>query len=64
MLLFVQANYLLSKPATSLGELDAAQDNLRRFCEEYQRLYGKAEITRNMHLHMRLKQAREFVVKG
>ncbi|KAL1929825.1 hypothetical protein VTP01DRAFT_979 [Rhizomucor pusillus] len=41
----VEANYILPKPSISLDEVDAAHESLRQFCEGYEALYGKEEIT-------------------
>ncbi|KAL1925882.1 hypothetical protein VTP01DRAFT_7272 [Rhizomucor pusillus] len=46
----LEGNYLLSMPSISLKDLDDAHEYLRQFCEQYDRLYGKEEITLNMHL--------------
>ncbi|KAL1931080.1 hypothetical protein VTP01DRAFT_10217 [Rhizomucor pusillus] len=53
---FVQGNYLLSRPSISLKDLDNAHEYLRQLCEQYGRLYGKDEITPNMHFHKHLKK--------
>lgn len=53
---FVLACLYICKPVISKSDLQIADGLLLKFCKEVEKLYGKASITPNMHLHCHLKE--------
>ena len=52
---FVLASRILCKKKVSQFDLNLADALLMQFCRRFERIYGKAAVTPNMHLHCHLK---------
>ena len=52
--LFVHACRILSTPMNEVKDVGTAHSLLVQFCKEFERLYGSAKVTPNMHLHTHL----------
>ena len=52
--LFVRACRIYSRPMITIEEVGVAHSLMLQFCKEFERLYGCAKVTPNMHLHTHL----------
>ena len=53
---FILASRLLAKRSLSNDDIQVSDALLMQFCSRVKKLYGKSEITPNMHMHGHLKQ--------
>ena len=53
---FVLASRLLSKHQLTANDVSIADALLLTFCRHFERLYGRAAVTPNMHLHCHLTE--------
>ena len=52
---FVKASVILRLYTITKDDIELADEYLLKFCEEFQRIYGKEKCSPNMHLHNHLK---------
>lgn len=53
---FVKASIILRQYTIKESDLEVADEHLLKFCQEFQRIYGKEKCTPNMHLHNHLQE--------
>jgi hypothetical protein len=55
-MLFVDALQILERNIIRLTDIDTCHAKLREFCIGFEHLYGKRNVTSNMHFHLHLAE--------